>query len=113
MSKELKEYLNKDYQMEIIKDQDEGGYVVYYPDLPGYITCAETIEEALKNAVDAKKAWLEAAIEDGIKIKRWAIIKPIFDITGVSPALIYGPRSYDQPIYELIVASLKHYSTFL
>ena len=56
--------------MEIIKNQDEGGYVVYYPELPGCITCAETIEEALKNAVDAKKAWLEAAIEDGIKIKR-------------------------------------------
>ena len=113
MNKELKEYLSTDYQMEIIKDQDGGGYVVYYPDLPGCITCAETIEEALKNAVDAKKAWLEAAIEDGIKIKRWAIIKPIFDIKGVSPALICGPRSYDQPIYELIVASLRHYSTFL
>ena len=70
MNKELKEYLSTDYQMEIIKDQDGGGYVVYYPDLPGCITCAETIEEALKNAVDAKKAWLEAAIEDGIKIKR-------------------------------------------
>ena len=66
--------------MEIIKDQDEGEYVVYYPVLPGCITCDETIEEALKNAVDAKKAWLEAAIEDGIKIKRWAIIKPIFDM---------------------------------
>lgn len=70
MDKELKEYPNKDYQIKIIKDQDEGGYVVYYPDLPGCITCAETKKEALKNALDAKKAWLEAAIEDGIDIKR-------------------------------------------
>lgn len=55
MDKKLKEYLSTDYQMEIIKDQDEGGYVVYYPELPGCIICAETIEEALENAVDAKK----------------------------------------------------------
>ena len=47
--------------MEIVEDQDEGGFVVSYPDLPGCITCGETIESAVANAVDAKKAWLEAA----------------------------------------------------
>ena len=38
------------------------------PDLPGCITCGETIEAAVANAVDAKKAWIEAALEEGIEI---------------------------------------------
>ena len=38
------------------------------PDLPGCITCGETIEAAVANAVDAKKVWIEAALEEGIEI---------------------------------------------
>ena len=56
------------YRMEIIEDKDEGGFVVSYPELPGCITCGETIERAVENAADAKKAWLEAALEEGIEI---------------------------------------------
>ena len=47
---------------------DEGGFVVSFPELPGCITCGETVESAVANALDAKKAWLEAAMEDGIEI---------------------------------------------
>ena len=54
------------YEMKIIEDPDEGGFVVYYPKLPGCVTCGETIEDALKNALDAKEAWLEACAELGI-----------------------------------------------
>ena len=57
--KTLNDYLTLSYRMEIVKDSDEGGFVASYPDLPGCITCGETEEEALKNALDAKKAWLE------------------------------------------------------
>lgn len=66
--KTLNEYLAMSYRMEIVEDQDEGGFVVSYPDLPGCITVGETIESAVANALDAKKAWLEAAIEDNIAI---------------------------------------------
>lgn len=61
-------YMTLPYKMEIIEDKDEGGFIVSYPDLPGCITCGETIETALTNANDAKKAWFEAALETGIKI---------------------------------------------
>ena len=54
--------------MEIVEDRDEGGFVVSYPDLPGCITCGETAESAVANALDAKKAWIEAALEDGVEI---------------------------------------------
>ena len=52
----------------IIEDQDEGGFVISYPDLPGCITCGETIESAMQNAKDAKREWIRAALEEGIEI---------------------------------------------
>lgn len=66
--KTLDYYLSLPYRMEIVEDKSEGGYVVSFPDLPGCITCGETTETAIANAQDAKQAWLEAALEDGIDI---------------------------------------------
>lgn len=66
--KMLSDYLNMNYRMEIVEDRDEGGFVVAFPELPGCITCGETIEAAVTNAMDAKKVWLEAAIEEGLDI---------------------------------------------
>ena len=62
------DYFAMNYRMEIVEDKDEGGFVVSFPELPGCITCGETVESAVANALDAKKAWLEAAVEDGIEI---------------------------------------------
>ena len=67
--KNINYYMALPYKMEIVEDKDEGGYVVSYPDLPGCITCGETIETAIANANDAKKAWIEAALESGIEIQ--------------------------------------------
>lgn len=67
--KTLNEYLRLPYRMEIVEDPDEGGFVVSFPDLPGCITCGETVESAVANAQDAKRAWLEAALADGIAIR--------------------------------------------
>lgn len=41
--------------MEIIIDLSEGGYVASYPDLPGCLTCGDTLEEVVQNADDAKR----------------------------------------------------------
>ena len=65
--KTLNEYMSMSYKMEIIEDQDEGGFVISYPDLPGCITCGETIESAMQNAKDAKREWIRAALEEGIE----------------------------------------------
>lgn len=67
--KTLNEYMKLPYRMEIVADRDEGGFVVSFPDLPGCMTCGNTIEDAVANAEDAKRAWLEAALEDGIEIQ--------------------------------------------
>lgn len=68
MTKALEEYLKKPYKMEILPDTEEGGFVISFPELPGCITCAENFEVALQNAIDAKKAWLEEALEGGLVI---------------------------------------------
>lgn len=64
----IDEYMKLPYKLEIIPDTEEGGYVASFPDLPGCLTVGDTIEEAIKNAEDAKRAWFEAAIEDGLAI---------------------------------------------
>ena len=64
----LEELMKRPYKLELIEDPDEGGFVASYPDLPGCITCGETVASTIENALDAKRAWLEAALEEGIEI---------------------------------------------
>lgn len=45
--------------------EEGGGYLVEFPDLPGCMADGETIEEALREAEDALKAWLATAREFG------------------------------------------------
>lgn len=66
--KTIDEYLALPYKMEIVADPAEGGFIVSFPDLPGCISAGETLQNAVENAEDAKKAWLEAALEDGYPI---------------------------------------------
>jgi predicted RNase H-like HicB family nuclease len=68
--KTLNDYMELNYRMEIVEDKEEGGFVVSYPELPGCITCGDTIESAIANASDAKKTWLSAALESGIEISK-------------------------------------------
>ncbi len=53
--KTIEDYLRMNYTMEVIKDPDEGGFVVSFPELPGCLTCGQSLESALANALDAKK----------------------------------------------------------
>ncbi len=68
MMKTLEYYLSLPYRLEVIPDTEEGGYTACYPELPGCVTCGETAEKAVHGALDAKRAWLEAALEDGAEI---------------------------------------------
>ena len=58
------DYMEKSYRMEITEDKDEGGFVVFYPDMSGCITCGETVESAVANALDAKNTWPEAYFQN-------------------------------------------------
>ena len=60
----LEDALNAVYPLTIIP-AEEGGYVASFPDLPGVITQAETLEELLAMAEDAKRGWMEVTAELG------------------------------------------------
>lgn len=64
----LEEYMNLPFTLMLIPDLEEGGFTAYFPELQGCITCGETYKEAVDNAIEAKKEWLIACIEEGIKI---------------------------------------------
>lgn len=66
--KDLNYYMGLDYKIEIIPDNEEGGYALRCPELSGCVTCAENIQEGIKMLEDAKKCWFTACLEDGIKI---------------------------------------------
>ena len=54
--------------MELVEDQDEGGFVVSFPDLKGCISVGDTLEQAVANAREAQREWLTAALEDGYPV---------------------------------------------
>ncbi|MBR3722909.1 MAG: type II toxin-antitoxin system HicB family antitoxin [Selenomonadaceae bacterium] len=68
--KNLNYYLSLPYKLEIIPDSEEGGFAARFPELPGCITCGETLDDVVKNAEDAKREWLLTAIEENREIPK-------------------------------------------
>ena len=66
--KTLDYYMGLPYKLEIVPDSTEGGYVASYPDLRGCITVGDTLASVAANAEDAKREWIQAAMEEGIEI---------------------------------------------
>lgn len=62
--------LSNNYPVNIrpLSDEEGGGFLVEYPDLPGCMADGETIEEALREGEDAFNAWIATAKEEGAKI---------------------------------------------
>ncbi len=53
------------FEIRPLSEEDGGGYLVTFPDLPGCMSDGETPEEALDNGKDAFRCWMKAHIEDG------------------------------------------------
>ena len=54
---------NREYQV-VFQEENEGGYSVWVPDLPGCASQGETLEEALENIKEAIELYLEDVKED-------------------------------------------------
>lgn len=65
--KNLNYYLEQKYPLVVVQE-DDGSYFVKYPDLKGCFSTGDTLEEAFQLSYDAKKAWLETAIDANIDI---------------------------------------------
>lgn len=51
-----------------LSEEEGGGFLVEYPDLPGCMADGDTIEEALHEGEDAVEAWIATAKAEGAKI---------------------------------------------
>ncbi len=51
-----------------IPKDEGGGFLVSFPDLPGCIADGDSIEEALLEAKDAFKAWIQVEYKDKEKL---------------------------------------------
>ena len=65
----IDKYMKMNYKIELNPD-DEGGYVVNYPELPGCLSVGDSVEEALKNGEEAKREWFMVMLEEGMEIPR-------------------------------------------
>jgi len=62
----------------IFEKEEEGGYHVFCPTLPGCHTQSETIEEGIQNIREAIELYVQSLIEDGLPVPEEDIfIKPI------------------------------------
>lgn len=55
--------LNYPFEIRPLPENEGGGFLISYPDLPGCISDGSTPEEAIKNGFDAAQSWLETAKE--------------------------------------------------
>ena len=68
--KELEKYMAMPHRMEVAEDKTEGGFVVTYPELPGCISCGETVEMAIANETIAKG---DICLSDGFLQKNYCV----------------------------------------
>lgn len=54
-----------DYHINIFYSEENGGYIADIPDLDSCSAFGETLEFALEEVKNAKKAWIEAAHQSG------------------------------------------------
>lgn len=65
MNNLLEYYANLPYRVEIYPEENGQGYTAAIPDLPGCISSGDTPQEALHAVDEAKRLWLEVALQDG------------------------------------------------
>ncbi|MEO5769444.1 MAG: type II toxin-antitoxin system HicB family antitoxin [Polyangia bacterium] len=52
----------------VFEQEEDGGFSVYVPDLPGCASQGDTYEEALANIADAIEGLLAAMKDDGVPV---------------------------------------------
>lgn len=70
---DLDYFVSLPYSVRIYPEPDGSGYTAEIPDLPGCITCADTLDEVWELIEDAKRGWLELALTDGDPIPEPAL----------------------------------------
>ena len=64
----------------IFEKEDEGGYHVFCPTLPGCHTQSETVEEGISNIREAIQLHVDTLIEDGLPVDLGVTVEEFHEI---------------------------------
>jgi predicted HicB family RNase H-like nuclease len=67
-NKSIEYYMALPYKVEVYPDKEGKGFAALIPDLHGCMTSADSLAELWPMVEEAKRLWLEVALEDGIPI---------------------------------------------
>jgi antitoxin HicB len=95
--KDLDYYMGLPYRVEIYPEPDGGGYTAEVPDLPGCLTCADTLAELWEMIEDVRRGWLEIALERGVTIPE---PPPASDEAYSGKFLVRVPKSLHRRLTE-------------
>lgn len=88
--KPLHHYLKLRYPLTILPNPD-GGYVIVYPDLPGCVSQAETLQQVPEMAEEARAGWIETEYEEGRSIPDPSDLQKVNSITNCSDCRFWAP----------------------
>jgi len=60
--------LEYSFEMRPLTEAEGGGWLISFPDLPGFISDGETPEEAIDNGKGAMECWIQTNEEEGREI---------------------------------------------
>ena len=87
----------------VLVAEDDGGFSVFFPDLPEALTCGDDRQSALEMAEDALVVALSGRIDDQLHIPVPSAVLPGQDSVAVPPqlaaklALYCGMKNQDSP----------------
>ena len=96
--KDLHYYMSLAYPVRIYPESDGSGYTAEIPDLPGCITCADTLEELWVMIEDAKHTWIEESLEEHLPIPVPSL--PSADRKASGKFTVRVPRSLHRKLAE-------------
>lgn len=59
----MAEQIKYPFEIRPLSENDGGGYLITFPDLPGCISDGNSVEEAITNGMDAVHSWIATAKE--------------------------------------------------
>jgi len=86
--------------------EDDGGYSIEFPDLPGCFTCGDDIEEALSMAKEALELHLYCLEKDGDAIPSPSEVKPSSDSESVYLVSVFMPPVRDEMSQQRVKKTL-------
>jgi len=74
----------KDYHINIFYSEEDDGYIADIPDLAHCAAFGDTPEEALREVLEAKAVWIEAAKAEGKPVPRPSFRPAIYQVAPAS-----------------------------